>query len=534
MTQQAFLILTGVLLAGATLAFLGWRGRRINRVPACRDCGFDLSGVLPNGVTCPECGAGLRRPKAVRNGQRKRLKTAIALGILLMIGSSSILGLGFFAATTNTNLDAFKPLELLAFELRYGGQSMVESAATEIKRRYDAGLLSASEQSEVIDLALDVQANRDGAWSGLLGDMIESNWPAGLSKPQQDRYLRQMIDVHVATRSRVRMEGGVPILIALSDLRAGTDATYNGFLRLDHASIGGKEVTATRNRWPSGYPLSIPLHQSPGFADFRPPAEAEWTEGPRDEGWQVSFFQLDAKTPEFREVIELRTPEGQQAGDQPIQLNVRLGGGRSYATAAAPGFGLPLLSISASTPPYYFGPEQEISLEARAEFIRGQPTVVLQPPSPELDTRMVEAIELSLGGFAGTSWNGDGSGVSLSIRLDSPPFAFAHEAILQVDGVEFPIGTLVSESMWEVPTGTGSRAATTPQVSIQKDLVSNIPRFVGAGYKLVLRPNVDLAERSLTLTRIYAGELEMDITSFLFGDSSSPERNAVTRTDANP
>ena len=47
----------GSMLVGAILMILGVRGKRINDHPTCRDCRFDLSGVYPGVVTCPECGA---------------------------------------------------------------------------------------------------------------------------------------------------------------------------------------------------------------------------------------------------------------------------------------------------------------------------------------------------------------------------------------------------------------------------------------------------------------------------------------------
>lgn len=72
MTPPILAALLAALIFGVALLLLGLRGRRMDRSPVCRDCGFDLAGILPDGKTCPECGSGLNRAKAVRIGRRER------------------------------------------------------------------------------------------------------------------------------------------------------------------------------------------------------------------------------------------------------------------------------------------------------------------------------------------------------------------------------------------------------------------------------------------------------------------------------
>lgn len=64
MALPVAMMLLGLVLLGVPMLTLARRGRRINRVPTCRQC--DLTSVLPVGVTCHGCGSGLNRPHPVR------------------------------------------------------------------------------------------------------------------------------------------------------------------------------------------------------------------------------------------------------------------------------------------------------------------------------------------------------------------------------------------------------------------------------------------------------------------------------------
>ena len=67
------LVLVLILLfpLGLALLLLGVRGRRIDDHPICRRCGFDLFGLPAGSERCSECGAEVRRRRAIRIGRRK-------------------------------------------------------------------------------------------------------------------------------------------------------------------------------------------------------------------------------------------------------------------------------------------------------------------------------------------------------------------------------------------------------------------------------------------------------------------------------
>ncbi len=70
---------------------IGLRGRRVGTAAHCRKCRFDLTGVYPEHLICPECGAGLEEPRATRTGRWVRRQKMLVAGVLLL-GLAATLG----------------------------------------------------------------------------------------------------------------------------------------------------------------------------------------------------------------------------------------------------------------------------------------------------------------------------------------------------------------------------------------------------------------------------------------------------------
>lgn len=515
MSQPLFLILASMLCVGALLAFLSWRGRRINRVPACRDCNFDLTGVA--GITCPECGAGLRRPRAIRIGQRRRVWTAFVLGLLLILGSAPLLALGFFAATTQRNLDFYKPFKLLTLEARYGSQSAVDAASTELKRRYDAGLLSPESKTAVIDLALDIQADRTAAWSPLFGDLIEADWFTALSQPQRDRYLENVVQLTITARDRVRIGGIVPVQIELSHLRAGTNASFPALVRMPRATIAGEAVSSVWSAWASMATGNFsPWASLSGASDQWRSLPPQWSSEPIAGVWTIGYMYTDSTNLHDVALIGLPASEALVPGEHPVQLELRLSCmnmGLSTATGTPPA-------------PYLAAPPATLTREVLVQFTNA-PVVRVQPATPESDARMIEGVKVSLTQPPQLSFVSTSPQQYIAIDTSSTPFPLAHEVFLHIENRDYYFGMLIS--------GAGSGDVTTMlPFSMQGEQVGPTTRANGARYTLVLRPNLELAESSMTLDAMYGGTLEIDVTSTIFGDSPTPELDAVTRSPREP
>lgn len=149
MSVTLLLGLLGSTALGAVLVVIGLRGRRINDHPICRFCGFDLEGVVPGGVTCPECGAGLKRERAVRIGQRRRRPVVITVGAAAALLPASLIGVVLFATLTGAELNTYKPLGLLLWEARSGGARASAAAAEEIHGRYQRKALGEAQRARV-------------------------------------------------------------------------------------------------------------------------------------------------------------------------------------------------------------------------------------------------------------------------------------------------------------------------------------------------------------------------------------------------
>ena len=116
------------MLLGALLIALGFRGQKSsNNHPTCRDCGFDLENVYQTaGVTCPECGAGLKRDRGIRIGQRRRRPIFIGLGLLFIALPAAPIGVAAFALLTGNDFNTYKPLGVLLWE---GGRAPTSKTA---------------------------------------------------------------------------------------------------------------------------------------------------------------------------------------------------------------------------------------------------------------------------------------------------------------------------------------------------------------------------------------------------------------------
>ena len=79
-----------------------WCGKTIDDHPVCQRCQYDVYGIT--GPTCPECGADLTDPCAVRVGNRRRQPALLTAGLALAALSLGGLGLWAYEAATGFQL----------------------------------------------------------------------------------------------------------------------------------------------------------------------------------------------------------------------------------------------------------------------------------------------------------------------------------------------------------------------------------------------------------------------------------------------
>ncbi len=143
-----------------TLA-ISLRGRRIDTHPTCRRCKFDLIN-LPSTI-CPECGANLEAPKAIRIGNRQRLRRlALFSCFLLLIGAAGS-GLSIYGTTRTIDWYTYKPVWWLRLEAKHGSQESVTHAINELLARNDNNKLT--------------QGDRDAISSSLMSALESAHLP---------------------------------------------------------------------------------------------------------------------------------------------------------------------------------------------------------------------------------------------------------------------------------------------------------------------------------------------------------------------
>ncbi|MEQ8770085.1 MAG: hypothetical protein RIB60_06205 [Phycisphaerales bacterium] len=242
-STQLIVGVLGLVLVGAVLIAIGWRGRRVNTNPVCGDCSFDLSDVLPGGVTCPECGAGLRRAEGVRQGLRKKRAIVLALGLVLAGLPLAAVGLAVGGSAVGVDWSRHKPVWLLAWEAERGGAAAVEVLARELARRDIDGTFSGADIERAGEVILALQRTPGAAWDDRLGDFIEQQT---IRKALGDE-VKRAFDLHAVrftmTGRRRAVPGGQLVLQPeIERVCAGSGTQLNGMLSLVHVALGEKTV----------------------------------------------------------------------------------------------------------------------------------------------------------------------------------------------------------------------------------------------------------------------------------------------------
>src|SRR5690606_20975120 len=135
---------------------------------------------------CTECGADLKRKRAIRWGFRRRRPAAAAIGGVLL--AAAVVGGGAigWGAATSFDRKPGKPPSRLARELGSADPAAVTAAADELLDRIDDGRLSAEaprgpQQAERIARAvLETQGDLSRPWHVEAGQVFERLWQGDL------------------------------------------------------------------------------------------------------------------------------------------------------------------------------------------------------------------------------------------------------------------------------------------------------------------------------------------------------------------
>ncbi len=477
------LLLLGLVLLGVLMIVLARRGRRINRVPACRQCQFDLSSVLPAGTTCPECGAGLKRPQSIRIGQRKRMPIVGLLGAVLVLLPGSLLGTGFILQTTNTSLDRYKPWRLVLWEARNGNARMVEAAAVEVERRQMLNLLTSDQQTEAIEAAMDIQADPSRPWSEKFGDMVEQAQVGGLLKPEQySQFIENAVVLEARARAAVGSGGPIPISIKTTHIRCGQDSNISGSMTLKSAKLDGRTLkTATVQ----GVAIDGPwaFSESGAHIGYVNVMGTRWggISGSAGGGLGWATLELPADLPPGQYTLDLEI--GLDAYSQNMQQ------AQNFVSSVAP------QSLTATH-------EFSLSLDVLPEST----PVRLVEPTPELDAQMVSAVTLMQGAAWFTRQSANRGMLQLTMQIDKPPHPIAHDVFVRTSAGESKLCTLTSDPDQDAQNGAFFSGLGPQPTMTYRSVWGEATRPSGK-FDLVLRPNPSVAASTVSLDSIYNGEI---------------------------
>lgn len=141
-------------LGALALAF-GLIGRRVDRVPRCRFCGFDMSGAAV-GDTCPECGPERFHRRGIRHGQRRTRWAVSGLGVIMLLPLLPLATLWLTGGPVANRLSTRLLLDLRVPALRQDR----DEALRELTARWSNGELAKWQQRLLADWSTRAWAMR--------------------------------------------------------------------------------------------------------------------------------------------------------------------------------------------------------------------------------------------------------------------------------------------------------------------------------------------------------------------------------------
>lgn len=479
MSPTMFMTLAGGFVLGLILTLFGWRGKRVNNHPICRGCGFDLGGVLPDGITCPECGAGLKRSKAIRKGARQRRWVIVTVGAVLAlipILSGAVLG---YAAITGTDLNRYKPVGLLRWETQNVGSESADAAAAELARRYRDEEFDADAKASLVEFILDAQRDRTSYWSDAFGSVINAARAAGeVPEETYQEFLEDAAILEYKLRRQVGVGELIPVVADLAESRLGGTGMTMGAYWVRRATIGGQPVRVQGGPVYGGggrlESLMVERNASVGWV-YLFGTGGGWGGQQREGSCGISFL--------------VEQPEDLGAGVHTLELELfarvmeQTG---AMTTTLNPPQGENPKGFKRSTVTLDFRLVEEDPIERVAS-------------SPETDERFANSISIS---SASASRSLLSTHTWIHVTFTNPPVDFAFDAKLRQGEREWPLGHMTSGRLASQMNSWGQTDAAYLQ--------GETKGLTGAPVDLVLTPNPSVARWTVDLKRMYDGEIVID------------------------
>jgi hypothetical protein len=212
-------LVVGVVLTGLGVWGLiaGRRGRRRGLSPHCARCNYNLHGTdrdRPD-ARCPECGAELRDPRAVRVGRRVARPVALLLGTFVLAIGLLIIAMLTVRAVNRVNWYQFKSTSTLLTDAGSNDEMPALRAIHELNRRFLADGLTADETVQFVDALLAVRDRPQvGRYLQTTVNLLSAVWKRdAFTQEQRERYIAGAQQVELRARPRVPSSHPIPLQV---------------------------------------------------------------------------------------------------------------------------------------------------------------------------------------------------------------------------------------------------------------------------------------------------------------------------------
>lgn len=503
MPASTLLWLFGVMLAGVALLVWGFRGKRLNTHPVCRQCRFDLSGQPEGTVTCPECGAGLKREGSIRIGQRRKRPVVLLLGGLAVALPLLAIGTIVFALVTGTDLNGYKPLGVLNWEARRADAARAKLIGAELLKRIQVKGIAQDQYDRIVQIALEHQGDIKRTWATEWGDIVErADTDGKLTKEDKSRYRRQAIVLSFESRPTVRLGDELPVIAKVSEARTGSAAMILSMVQLEAASVDGKP--AKRGK------VAIPGSFEGGFdftvANMAPQIGMFYIYGAR------SAFGVPSE--QGKASLTLTLPEGLQPGRH--QSKVAL----SIMTIDQPTSTFTWPNQHAKDNPDVRLHEAALVFDVRPKEAEG---VALVAPTVD-QTKKLESLLEPTGcmTFGQSTAFGQPQQVMMNFQTEGRPIDFAFDVVIKVGEKEWRASSLSSGNQATSEQGTWG-----PGGQKSRTVMAMVRGFKAGKADVILRPSEKVALQTTDLTSIYGKEI-------VFKDVEFNDQQDMYSTPASP
>ena len=446
------------LCFGGVLLFSGRRGRKVDNHPLCRRCGYDLTGLPAEQERCSECGADLRRSRAVRRGQRETRGLFVAAALVLFLPGLAALVYSGRRAAVEIDWQRHKPVSWLLRESAGADVARRDAAIGELKRRLDQDELPQSQLTKVADRALAHQANLSQAWLLQWGDLIEDAHTRGtLSQAQWKQYALQAATLSLTVRPRIRRGDPVVLSLHLPSARASAKGGVNAVATFDinDVTVNGRRLVSVPRSWlPTRSWLPLTFQAAPVTMP-------------------VSTYELET---------DERTWSALSDGPQQIDCRVSVA---VYSQEVRN-----LIPIPGTPRPEPIG-TTELKLSASFTLLPANQSSVELVKDESLANAVKHSIRVGNAALPILYKNGDEVSVDL-YPANAPPVGIVCDLFLRSGSQEWPAGQFTCGIGFEGGMGT---------------LRANVAGFSGQKMDIILRPNPSAAAKTISITKIWGNEI---------------------------